>query len=162
LDQPDPLQPDGPGKHPDPAERRLHVRHRCRESRFVSILLKLGHPQTRALLNDVSLGGIGLIFSRRLEVGSVVLVRVEESKGMAGLRQARVRHTTRREDGTWLIGCQFTHLLGEDDLRQLLPEAERLGGPPGPKVPLTEAPGPPRPGFREKAAALRPLITFVT
>jgi c-di-GMP-binding flagellar brake protein YcgR len=125
MDQPAPDHPDGVELSPEVLERRRHERRRFRASCFVSIVSRPGFPRARALVNDISAGGIGLVYSRRLETGAPVFVQLEGMpQGPAGLRMARVVHATRRDDGTWVIGCKFVHRLSDAELRQALPEED--------------------------------------
>ena len=108
---------------PEVANRRRHERRYTVGSRFVSFVIRPGFPHARALVNDISPAGIGLVYSRRLEVGSPVFIQLGAApQETASLRMARVIHATRREDGTWVIGCKFAHRLGAAELRLVLPE----------------------------------------
>jgi hypothetical protein len=75
----------------------------------------------RAWIQDLSLGGVGLNMSRPLPLGMFVIIQVKSTvtKKLYELA-ARVAHATLRPNGEWLVGCEFTTRLNEDDLDALL------------------------------------------
>ncbi len=70
---------------------------------------------------DISAGGIGLILHRRFELGTILAIDFEKTSGNAWESfQVRVRHTTPRPDGFWILGCAFFQPLSEGQFHDLL------------------------------------------
>ena len=73
-----------------------------------------------AQVRDLSAGGIGLVVSRRFEVGTILSVELPSTtQGPSVSVLARVVRCAALADGRWLIGCEFASPLSEDDVRAL-------------------------------------------
>jgi hypothetical protein len=117
-----PESPNSPEVFLHLAERRRHFRHPV-SNRFVHLATRWNGPHTRAVLKDISRSGIGLLFSSKLNAGSVVFVQLGEwTQSMTGQLTARVTHTTCRDDGLWALGCEFTCPLSDEEFQRLLGE----------------------------------------
>jgi len=69
---------------------------------------------------NVSQGGVGLLLSRRFQPDTILQVEVQiPNKGFSRPLLVQVKHVTGHEHGGWLVGCQFTQPLEEDEVRQL-------------------------------------------
>jgi hypothetical protein len=78
-----------------------------------------------ALVVDFSVRGLGLLFHRPLEPGSVLAVELRGRRhGISRILSVRVVHSTRQEDGNYRIGCSLNMDLSPDEM-----EALRQGGP---------------------------------
>ena len=106
-------QSPGPGA----AERRGGVRHEDPFAPAVQYLVRPDFQCDWALLADRSAGGVGLMLGRCLAPGATLLVRLEGPRPCEPItRLARVVHVTRKGDGIWRVGCQFTMPLTGPDL----------------------------------------------
>jgi hypothetical protein len=68
---------------------------------------------------NIAPGGIGLVVPGPVERGSILRVELPRSEGRPN-RSAMVRvvQPARREAEGWLIGCEFTEQLAEEELQQ--------------------------------------------
>ena|SRR5262249_50040870 len=66
-------------------------------------------------IRDISPGGIAVLLSWRVDPGTILFVRVNES------RAVRVCHAT-PDNGRWIIGCAFAWPLDQEELRRFLGE----------------------------------------
>jgi hypothetical protein len=73
-----------------------------------------------ALVYDLSPRGIGLVLDRELGVGTLLEVEVDRAADVRLLFLALVRHVTPRDDGTWLVGCEFSRRLKPKQVEDLL------------------------------------------
>jgi len=70
---------------------------------------------------NISRGGVGLVLPRHFECGIPFSILVKSPlNDMLYELQARVIDSTVRDDGTWLVGCEFFIPLREDQLEALL------------------------------------------
>jgi hypothetical protein len=91
-----------------------------------------GDLKWSANVYDVSLGGIGLVVSRRFERGTALAVEVPElHSDQCYTTFAKVMHVRRLDDGSWLHGCAFVGELSEDGLKAL--QRPAAGGEPAPE-----------------------------
>jgi len=98
------------------AERRLADRRRPASTLSCQVSSGPNDPLVPAEVRDFSLGGIGFISQERIEQGSSLLVHLKRASNFARILRAQVRHTTRQDDGTWLVGCTLVDRLGNTDL----------------------------------------------
>jgi serine/threonine protein kinase len=107
-------------------ERRASVRYACdvnlASRRKISI-----HPDDEqedtweATVRDLSVKGIGLVVSRRFEIGAILAVELGTNN--ASGRQAvemRVARVERASHKSWFVGGTFTQKLSKEELRKLL------------------------------------------
>jgi hypothetical protein len=70
---------------------------------------------------DISRGGIGLMCRIPVALGTFFAIELQNTVGGASVRlRARVIHSTRRNNRTWVLGCLFTRELSQDELTGLL------------------------------------------
>jgi hypothetical protein len=111
--------PPTPADFPSP-ERRTSDRRPCPRRPLIRLLARPNFECLRAGAVNVSAEGIGLVFDRRLEPGTVLAFLLQHSRpGMSRILSARVVHATPRPDGTWLIGCRLSGPLSDSELRSL-------------------------------------------
>jgi hypothetical protein len=102
------------------AERRVAVRFDCN----ANVTCRIDHVEhfdcRWARVVNVSVSGIGLCVSGRLEPGTRLTIQMSNAltRYASGLA-ARVVHSTFQEDGSWLAGCVFENALDEGELREL-------------------------------------------
>jgi serine/threonine protein kinase len=102
-------------------ERRAHARHASRAESRCAPLASHQEDEWVATVHDISLSGIGLLVNRRFEIGTVLQVRVpDQYRGAPGRLLARVMRQQARSSRKWLIGCQFSSPLSQEELQSLL------------------------------------------
>jgi hypothetical protein len=73
-----------------------------------------------ALVVDFSVRGLGLLFHRPLQPGSLLAVELKGRRhGLSRILAVRVVHSTRQEDGNYLIGCALNMDLNSDEIAAL-------------------------------------------
>jgi hypothetical protein len=104
-------------------ERRAAARRRYLEGPLLCFLVLGSAHHRSATLRDVSISGVGLLVGSPLEPGTALFLQVpgEEEESIRFLR-ARVVRAARREDGSWLVGCQFASTLSREELARAFPE----------------------------------------
>ncbi len=101
-------------------DRRGHERLTCPGLPEVCYLLRPSMREGRAMVRDLSAGGIGLFLSCPLDTGAVLLLQLPGPRGgTTHTQRARVAHTTAYQVGTWLVGCRLTPPLSGQDLARL-------------------------------------------
>jgi hypothetical protein len=132
---------------------RGHVRYLCGEGAATRLVSRPVPGGRRALLRDVSAGGVGLLLDHPLEVGRPVAVDLWDAPGASCARLAKVVHVrphpapaeagrpaggrlpallrrllglrpARREGGWWFVGCEFDLPLTDDDVRRALDDRQ--------------------------------------
>jgi CheY-like chemotaxis protein len=103
-------------------ERRGAVRYRCD---LENSCQPLGQGRSgehwEGQIVDISAGGARVVLSRRFEVGTVLVLAVNNGSGEIAQRLlARVVRVVHEPDGQWSLGCSFNCPLADDDLRDLL------------------------------------------
>lgn len=99
-------------------ERRAHVRFPCELDSSCSPITGSKDTQWTGKVRDISRGGVGIVLSRRFELGTLLNVEILEANGSSsGSMLARVVHVTPHTSGGWMIGCCFTSELGDDDVK---------------------------------------------
>jgi hypothetical protein len=101
-------------------ERRAAARHTCGCARVVHLAVRPSFRAVRALVANVSAGGLGLTFGRPLDPGTVLAVQVRGRRlGVSLVRVARVIHAT-QANGNWRIGCTISPPFSPEELQSLL------------------------------------------
>jgi hypothetical protein len=116
------LAPATAGPKPAPRERRAAVRYPCDQDTFCQPIAARKGDDWRwpARIRDISLHGVGLLLSRRFEVGTILVIELQgTAKVCERMMIARVAHATPHE-GEWVMGCQFINPLSEDELKELV------------------------------------------
>ena len=104
------------------AERRGCVRYYYRSGPRVRYVARSTFRGGWAVLQDISISGVGLLLGHRPEPGTVVLLQLPGPvPGVTHTRLARVVRTQPRGHN-WFAGCQFTPPLSEAELDSLRPE----------------------------------------
>jgi hypothetical protein len=103
-------------------KRRLEPRYQCAPATAGRLARReAAEPPRRVWVQNLSLGGVGLLSAQPLEPETLVVVHL---RGTAQDRRyelpARVIHSTAQLNGEWLIGCEFAEKLLPDDLDALL------------------------------------------
>jgi hypothetical protein len=79
-----------------------------------------------AHIRDVSVGGLGVVLTRRFERGAALAIEIPAAPDCPGeTLLAKVMHTTRLPDGQWLHGCAFVSQLSDDEVQSLVRLAQQ-------------------------------------
>jgi hypothetical protein len=102
-------------------DRRAWVRYPCNLDGACQPLAGTRGVEWPGKIRNLSRGGMALSLTRRFEVGTVLSIQMQgPADGDLGSVLARVAHVAMQADGSWLLGCAFTKLLTEEDLKTLL------------------------------------------
>jgi hypothetical protein len=78
-----------------------------------------GEPWS-AIVENISVGGIGLLSRRPIEKGSRFLIKLQNNfVDMSSPMQARAVHVSPMGEESWLIGCEFLRELDENQQESL-------------------------------------------
>lgn len=131
------------------ADERTHTRYMGGEGIRLRLAVQPTYRGHRAVLCDISVGGVGLLMERPLEAGTVIAVELRENLDEGVTRIARVAHSRPWEtpadapwlpkphplwtligrlvgsnppqrETCWFVGCKFDSPLNEDELHRLL------------------------------------------
>jgi hypothetical protein len=99
-------------------ERRCCERYPFRRQPLVRYLVRPSFEAGRAFLRDLSPYGLSLLVIRPLDPGAVLFVQLRGARrGVTHTQLARVVHVTEQSPGRWLVGCEFTCPLGDEQFR---------------------------------------------
>jgi hypothetical protein len=113
-----PVRPDG--KETLEAERRASVRFPCPTDSFHYSVAKGTDVCLIAQVRDLSREGIGLVFTQRVERGTILSVELQsKSQRLPCFLLASVVHAEAVPGGNWLAGCRFARLLTEAEFQTL-------------------------------------------
>ena len=102
-------------------ERRAWVRHESDRDTVCHPVTSGGGQQWAGQVRDISNGGVGLVLTRRFELGTLLAIEIAGQDGKPGRTLwGRVVHVHPLEPGSWHLGCSFAAELSDDDVRQLL------------------------------------------
>jgi len=98
------------------ADRRAAERIAVNSKTACSFVSPVVEDFGKALVRDISLSGIGVIVSKKVAVGSLLVVElVNEAKSVSRSMMVRVAHVT-TVNGGFLIGGEFTSPLTYQEL----------------------------------------------
>ena len=72
-----------------------------------------------ALLQDISIQGVGIITDRFLAAGTPLQLPDRGVADNTEILLTEVKHSTKQPDGRWLVGCAFSRLLTAEDALRL-------------------------------------------
>ena len=96
------------------AEKRTEPRYGCRRLVRVRRAMPPDTPPRLALVQNVSMHGIGLLLTGPVSTDTVLEIEMFGVK-----RFARVVHSSKQADG-WLVGCSLNSSLSDGELERLL------------------------------------------
>jgi hypothetical protein len=75
-----------------------------------------------AKVRDISVSGLSLLTNRPFELETLLVVEpvLTSQQLVRSLPPARVVHASEQGDGGWVLGCQFTQTLNEQELQAVL------------------------------------------
>jgi serine/threonine protein kinase len=100
-------------------ERRMSRRYTAHPELLCSVITAAEEPGATAAVEDISLGGIGLVVPDRHSQGEALTLRLESPDGMTHNLRVRVCHCTTVGDA-WRIGCTFVHKLQREQIETLI------------------------------------------
>ena len=104
-----------------PSNRRATIRYHCAPATPGRVATPAKQEMQRGWVLDVSLGGVGLLLGRPLEVGQAVTLCLSGlASGPVYELPARVAHATREPGGDWVVGCDLDRELSRDELDDML------------------------------------------
>jgi hypothetical protein len=103
-------------------ERRTAPRYRCTlEGYYRPLGDENGWLWWLATVVDVSVKGVGLIITRKLEPDTLLTIELENPTSHHQRTQlARVVHASSQPGKGWRVGCAFAKALSEEELQALL------------------------------------------
>jgi hypothetical protein len=106
---------------PATLNRRVWVRHPCPAEKPGQMFNTESSKVCQGVVRNLSSGGIGLVLSEAVHLGTVLKVEIDGGQGPRMLVM-RVTHITEQTDG-WLHGCELTVPLTGEQIREMLDEA---------------------------------------
>jgi hypothetical protein len=104
-------------------DRRNGERHFLSNFRPIRMLPRPSFQSFYGFLRDFSIQGFGLVFTRPLETGTILAIQLRKRlAGVSDILTAEVRHATPLGDGFWVLGCQLSRPLTEEECLALLHE----------------------------------------
>jgi hypothetical protein len=102
-------------------KRRTEPRYQCPPATSGRVTGRSGVPPRRVWVLNLSHGGAGLLSDQPLEPETLLVVQLRSNaQDRVYEVPARVVHSTKQVSGDWIVGCEFSARLGEDDLEALL------------------------------------------
>ncbi len=105
---------------PSAADRRRWVRYPANLGTFWQAVRTGQEICYSARVQDISQGGVRLLVNQRFEPGT--LLRILLVKAI----EARLVHATPTPDNQWTLGCEFTAVLSEQEVQNLLQRGSHL------------------------------------
>jgi len=103
------------------ANQRATIRYHCAPATPGQVQLSDDHEYQRGWVQDLCTGGIGLLLTRPIVPNTKLIIYLKSVDGQHSFNlDARVVHSTQQPSGDWLIGCELSIRLSEDDLDRLL------------------------------------------
>jgi hypothetical protein len=104
----------------DPADRRTAERYPVNADAACPFLSPVAEDFGAVKIRDVSMHGVGLLASRRVEPGTLLaVVLANTSRGFSKTALARVAHVTAL-GGNFLVGCTFVTPLTYQEMSSLV------------------------------------------
>ena len=112
---------------PEPVSVPAEIAERRASVRYPSQCATPCHPVPegdvlcRARVVDISTTGVGLLVDSFVEPETLLGVEMQcDDPALTYTLLVEVRHTVKRAEGEWLLGCSFVRDLSEEELRALL------------------------------------------
>ena len=121
MPDPDPFVSGSDGSPPLEIERRKHVRYKLAALPRIRFMTQPGFCFDLGLLKDVSVSGLCLIVDHALPVAAQLIVQLPgRHRGSSLSRSVRVLRVEPDGDGRWLVGCQLSSLLTDEEISNLI------------------------------------------
>lgn len=101
--------------------KRATIRYRCAPATIGKLYINEDHEYQHAWLVNLSLAGVGMVLTRPIVLGKLVLIHIKSSQpGKSYELMAHIVHCTPLPHGEWSIGCELVNALSPEDLDLLL------------------------------------------
>ena len=100
-------------------DRRMSTRHSCTETAVRAVIM-LGGEACVTVMQDLSLGGLGVLMNAIVAPEEWLNLELRNSAGAWFYRQVRAVHVSPARSGKWFFGGEFDQPLDLEELRQLL------------------------------------------
>ena len=101
-------------------ERRSQPRFICYRRPLVRFLIKPSFESHRAFLQEVSPNGVRLLFTRPLDVGTILAIQLPSgSTGLSHILSAQVKYAIPEQDHGWRLGCRLSRSFTDAELLAL-------------------------------------------
>ena len=108
-------------RFPPGSERRALVRQRSRRTLCLSEADTKEEILWVARIQDICREGVRLLLMQRFEPGTLLRLEIpSKSQEIPLLLQARVIHVVAYPDGRFGLGCAFSRVLTDEELKDLL------------------------------------------
>ena len=115
-----PLVPASDASSQAEIERRKYVRYALAAPPRTRFLIQPGFRFYHGLLKDISVSGFCLILNHALPLDARLIVQLPgRRRGSSLSRSARVLRVKPDGDGRWLVGCQLSLLLSEEEIAEM-------------------------------------------
>ncbi|MBY0525268.1 MAG: PilZ domain-containing protein [Gemmataceae bacterium] len=102
-------------------ERRARPRRTCVDPLLLPVKASVGNDLCSAPVRDISVGGIGIVFDRRVDLGTLVAIEVlNKRQNFWHLKLLRVVHVTPQGAESWIIGSAFLKQFTDDEFQELI------------------------------------------
>jgi hypothetical protein len=118
---------------PSGSECRVYDRHACGLVSSCQPASTFGKEDLKwsGTIDNVSIGGVGLILGRRFEKGTGLAIELPGSANSgAYVVLAKVMQVQRHGNTGWMLGCKFVSELSEEEVQRLLPVSTSTNAPP--------------------------------
>jgi len=106
---------------PSGKERRQAVRYLCGHRTMLQPISLREVAPLPVQVRDISATGLGLVSRVPLALGTFISLELQSMlSGTTRRLRARVIHTTRQRNGSWLLGCMLADELESEELHGLL------------------------------------------
>jgi hypothetical protein len=110
-------------------ERRKFVRYTLATPPRIRLLVQPGFRFDDGMLTDISVSGFCLILRHALPVDARLIVQLPgRRRGISLSRSARVLRVEPHGEGRWLVGCELSSLLSDEDIIALRAGCETASG----------------------------------
>jgi hypothetical protein len=111
------------------SDRRKFVRYALATPPRIRCLVQPGFRFDDALLKDISVSGFCLILKHALPVDARLIVQLPgRRRGISLSRAARVLRVEADGEGRWLVGCELSSLLSDEEITALRAGCETASG----------------------------------
>jgi len=110
-------------KRPSGRERRQATRHTCQMQTACVVISMTDPVLLKVRVRDLSQTGIALVLGNRLPPGTFLAVKLQGPRHpQPRVLRAQVIHATPQagDRRTWIMGCSFVGVLGQDEMKMLL------------------------------------------
>ena len=110
-------------------ERRKFMRYALATPPRIRLLVQPGFRFDEGMLKDISVSGFCLILKHALPVDARLIVQLPgRRRGISISRSARVLRVEPDGEGRWLVGCELSSLLSDEEITALRAGCETASG----------------------------------